>query len=200
MANPSNPVQKVSFPPYISEEVVQLYESKPKVIRSFGLRVAPLLESANIQKDKIEERFVSEIPPWCIRKPEVNLTLHLGKKSESNPHLLKESFHQLQSQFIDYQCIYTDGSKEENKVGCATFTNGNSKMLRLPDGSSIITAEAKAIDLALDFINECNSKDKFIIFSDSVSSTGLKPYFIQKPSNTTIITKTSHHHRHENYY
>ena len=61
-ANPSNPVHKVSFPPYISEEVVQLYERKPKVIRSFGLRVAPLLESANIQKDKIEEHFVSEIP------------------------------------------------------------------------------------------------------------------------------------------
>ena len=108
-ANPSNPVHKVSFPPYISEEVAQLYESKPKVIRSFGLRVAPLLESANIQNDKIDEYFVSEIPSWCIRKPEVNLTLHSGKKSESNPHLLKESFHQLQSQFIDYQCIYTDG-------------------------------------------------------------------------------------------
>ena len=168
-ANPSNPVHKVSFPPYISEKVVQLYESKPKVIRSFGLRVAPLLESANIQKDKIEEYFVSEIPSWCIRKPEVNLTLHSGKKSKSNPHLLKESFHQLQSQFIDYQCIYTDGSKEENKVGCATFTNGNFKTLRLPYGSSIFTAEAKAIDLALDFINECNSKDKFIIFSDSMS-------------------------------
>ena len=92
------------------------------------------------------------------------MTLHSGKKSESNPHLLKESFHQLQSQFIDNQCIYTDGSKEENKVGCATFTNGNCKTLRLPDGSSIFTAEAKAIDLALDFINECNSKDKLLYF------------------------------------
>ena len=37
------------------------------------------------------------------------------------------------------------------------------------DGSSIFTAEAKAIDLALDFINESNLKDKFIIFSDSMS-------------------------------
>ena len=65
-ANPSNPVHKVSFPPYISEEVVQLYERKPNVIRSFGLRVAPLLESANIQKDKIEEHFVSEIPHGAL--------------------------------------------------------------------------------------------------------------------------------------
>ena len=42
------------------------------------------------------------------------------------------------------------------------------KTLRLPDASTVFTAEAKAIDLALDFINECNSKDKFIIFSDSM--------------------------------
>ena len=90
-ANPSNPVHKVSFPPYISEEVVQLYESKPKAIRSFGLRVAPLLESANIQKDKIEKHFVSEIPSWCIRKPEVNLTLRTGKKSDSTPSKRKFS-------------------------------------------------------------------------------------------------------------
>ena len=32
------------------------------------------------------------------------------------------------------------------------------------DGSSIFTAEAKAIDLALDLVDNCNSCDKFIIF------------------------------------
>ena len=34
--------------------------------------------------------------------------------------------------------------------------------MRIPDGSSVFTAEAKAIDLALDFVNTC-------IFSDSLS-------------------------------
>ena len=37
------------------------------------------------------------------------------EKSESNPHFLKENFHQLQSQFSYYHFIYTDGSKEDNK-------------------------------------------------------------------------------------
>ena len=41
--------------------------------------------------------------------------------------------------------------------------------MRIPDGSSIFTAEAKAIDLALDLVDNCNSHDKFIIFSDSFS-------------------------------
>ena len=41
--------------------------------------------------------------------------------------------------------------------------------MRIPDGSSVFTAEAKAIDLALDFVNTCTYTDKFVIFSDSLS-------------------------------
>ena len=37
-------------------------------------------------------------------------------------------------------------------------------MQRIPDKSSIFTAEAKAIDLALDFISTCDANNKFIIF------------------------------------
>ena len=40
---------------------------------------------------------------------------------------------------------------------------------KVPDDSSIFTAEAKAIYLALDFISTCNANNKFIIFSDSLS-------------------------------
>ena len=42
-------------------------------------------------------------------------------------------------------------------------------MQRIPDDSSIFTAEAKAIDLALDFISTYDANNKFIIFSDSLS-------------------------------
>ena len=41
--------------------------------------------------------------------------------------------------------------------------------MRIPDGSSIFTAEAKAIDSALDIIANCETSNKFIIFSDSLS-------------------------------
>ena len=34
----------------------------------------------------------------------------------------------------------------------------------IPDGSSVFTAEAKAIDLALDFVNNCTYTDKFVVF------------------------------------
>ena len=39
-------------------------------------------------------------------------------------------------------------------------------MQRIPDDSSIFTAEAKAVDLALDYIRTCDTYNKFIIFSE----------------------------------
>ena len=53
-ANPSNPTFKVTFPPHISQDIIDLYDNKPNAIRSFGLRIAPLLTSANINKEQIE--------------------------------------------------------------------------------------------------------------------------------------------------
>ena len=41
-------------------------------------------------------------------------------------------------------------------------------MQRIPDDSSNFTAEAKAVDLALDFISTCDANNKFVIFSDSL--------------------------------
>ena len=42
-------------------------------------------------------------------------------------------------------------------------------MQHIPDASSTFTAEAKAVDLALDIIRTCDTDNKFIIFSDSLS-------------------------------
>ena len=41
--------------------------------------------------------------------------------------------------------------------------------MRIPDGSSVFTAEAKDINLALDFVTYCTYTDKFVIFSYSLS-------------------------------
>ena len=75
----------------------------------------------------------------------------------------------MQSRYKNYQKIYTDGSKEDSKVGCAVISDNHSNMQRIPDDSLIFTAEAKTIDLALDLISTCDANSKFIIFSDSLS-------------------------------
>ena len=95
--------------------------------------------------------------------------IYIPGKSESNPHILKDDSRKLQSRYKNYQPIFTDGSKEDSKVGCAVISDIHNNMQRIPDDSSIFTAEAYAVDLALDIINTCDANHKFIIFSDSLS-------------------------------
>ena len=63
--------------------------------------------------------------------------------------------------------IYTDGSKQDEKVACAVISPSFTDSIRLPDNSSIFTAEAKAIDIALYHIRDHPEK-QFIIYSDSL--------------------------------
>ena len=91
-ANPLNPAHEVTFPP----NYVNIYEQKPKAIKSFGIRISPLLESANIKPQNIEKHFTPNIPAWCMKPPEILFDLHSGKKSESNPHILKDDFRKVQ--------------------------------------------------------------------------------------------------------
>ena len=82
---------------------------------------------------------------------------------------MKSSFNELKSNYTNCTHINTDDSKDDIRVGCAVVSDNCSENMLIPDGSSIFTAEAKAIDLALDFIANCEISKKFIIFSDSLS-------------------------------
>ena len=82
---------------------------------------------------------------------------------------MKQNFQELQSRLSDYQHIYTDGSKVEDKVGCVNISSSHHEKIRLPDGSSIFTGESKAIDMALDYVMNNALDNKFVIFLDSLS-------------------------------
>ena len=138
-ANPSNPAHEVTFPP----NYVDLYEQKPKAIKSFGSRISPLLEAANIKPQNVEKHFTPNIPAWCVKQPDILFDLHSGKKSESNQHMLKDDFRRLQSRYKNYQQVYTDGLKEDSKVGCAVILGNHSNMQRIPDDSSILLLKPK---------------------------------------------------------
>ena len=76
-----------------------------------------------------------------MKPPEILFDLHSWKKSEANPHVLKDDFRKMQSRYKNYQQIYTDRSKEDSKVGYAVISDNHSNMQRLPDDSSMFTAE-----------------------------------------------------------
>jgi ribonuclease HI len=67
-----------------------------------------------------------------------------------------------------YQQIFTDGLKHCSAVSAAAVTEGKVLALRLPDHSSIFSAEARAVLLALKIIEQSPNKC-FLILSDSLS-------------------------------
>ena len=63
-------------------------------------------------------------------------------------------------------------------------------MQRIPDNSSTFTAEAKAVDLALDFIRTCDTNSKFIIFTDSLSVVeSYEPYQFKESTDAETYRK-----------
>ena len=85
--------------------------------------------------------------------------------------------------------FYTDGSKDTERVSVAAVLINHSYGHRIQDHSSIFTAEARAILLALECIEHSNRK-RFLIFTDSMSCLqALDHLKIDHPIIEEIISK-----------
>ena len=97
---------------------------------------------------------------WCLKTV---------KKVYTNPLVFQGLFNDIQDTYFDHQFIYTDGSKDDHKVGCAVVSNFNIIKRRLPGQAPIYTAELCAIQLTRDVVNNSNVVDKYVICVDSLS-------------------------------
>ena len=163
-ANPKNAAHNCVFNP----KYERFYNNTPSAIKPLGLRILPLLEQANISIKNVQPFSLPSKEPWTQNPPRVILDLHKNKKSEVDSHIFKTEFLEIKSAYKHYMSIYTDGSKQDEKVACAVISPNFTDSIRLPDNSSIFTAEAKAIDIALYHIRDQPEK-QFIIYSDSLS-------------------------------
>ena len=143
-----------------------LFENKAKSIKLFNLRT--LLNEIKINPKIIHNSILPKTAPWTINQPIIKLDL--TKLSKTKTHLItfKEKFLNIQNNFPDCHHICTDGSKHEMKVGCAAVFQNQELLKRLPNESSIYSAEVLAIDLTMNIIANHKSS-KFIIYSDSKS-------------------------------
>ena len=186
-SNPTNPAYQYVFTPMYK----QLFNKHPRIIPPFGIRIAPDIQSTDIDLEGICENKVSEIPPWEIQNPTVLLDLTTIKKGWNVEHVFLEKYDAIRNQYADYSFIYTDGSKDDSYVSCATVTSDETYRIRLPTHASIFTAEITAIDLALDHIFD-SEDNKFVIFSDSLSSLlALKSSNIDNPLVLNLLLKLS---------
>ena len=164
-SNIHNPAHQITFYP----QYQPLFKKKPKTTPTFGIRALQLVQDFSIDLSAIAPYHVPTIPPWLLKLPIFSFCLQTGNKTNTNPAILKQNFYQLLSVYDKFIHIYTDGSKGGDRVAAAMVVKHNIvTTARLPDNSSVYSAEAHAILLALDFIDTCDSS-KFVIFSDSLS-------------------------------
>ena len=131
--------------------------------------------------------FVSNCPPWKLFKPNFIFDLRSHKKSDTNPLLIQQNFAEIKSRFPEYSFVYTDGSKDGEKVACAAVLGDRKATERLPSNASIFTAEARAIMLALKLI-ETSTEFDFIICSDSLSTLlAIKNHKLKNPIILQIL-------------
>ena len=117
-SNPSNPTYETVFEP----QYKTLFENKPNMIPSFGIRISSEFENMNLDLDQIADFKISDVPPWTVCQPRVLFSLHNDKKSQTDPLVFRTKFHELLSDFLNYETIFTDGSKDGDTAGSACVT------------------------------------------------------------------------------
>ena len=79
----------------------------------------------------------------------------------------------MKEQDFTHEEIYTHGLKDGEKVASAAILDGELYQFRLPNNSSIFSAELKAIDLALSHIEQ-DAYWRYVIFTDSLPAMRLR--------------------------
>ena len=183
-STPDNPAFDAVFrTPRVIKTAVAKNENH---IKPFGLRVREDFGEMMWEKEDTEDFFFPPTPPWQLQVPEINTSLAGTAKGETNAETYKKAFKDLLGKYQGFEQIYTDGSKSETAVGAAAVhpTAQAKKQQKLNADASIYTAEASAIDMALDIVKK-SSKKSFLILTDSLSC--LKALQHSDNSDTRIL-------------
>ena len=166
-SNPYSPVHKILLMTTPAKQNMKTWVI-PKKIRPFSLRISDLLNEIKINTKIVHHTILSKTAPWTIRQPTINLELAKLPKIKTHSITYQEKLIKIQNKFPDHYHIYTDGSKQGKKVGCAAISQKKETLKRLPNEASIYSAETTAIDLAMNIIAN-HKASKFIIYTDSKS-------------------------------
>jgi ribonuclease HI len=188
-SNPANPAHNYVFQPSFNP----LFEAKPFSIPSIGVRAKQHLSDLEISLDRVAQIAISPVPPWILQTPEFIFDLHhSGSKSETPPYIFHTQLNQILSNFDGFTRLYTDGSKDGPSVAAAAICGPRIMVKRLPDHSSIFSAEARAILLALGTI-DVSSNDRFLLMTDSMSCLqSMEGHKLNHPLILDIVVRTHH--------
>ena len=81
-------------------------------------------------------RFLKFLGLKKCKSPTYNYYLASDKKATTDPMIFKNKFLEIKEQYYTHEEIYTDGSKDGEKVASAAILDGKSYQFRLPNNSS----------------------------------------------------------------
>ena len=168
MSNEVNPAYSAVF----QSDIIATYKAKERAIKPLRLRIERHANEMGFHTHVIAPNTVMKTPPWKLIVPSAYFDLCKYKKSETDPTLYRLHYSELLELFTGYTHILIDGSKDGAKTAVAIICQSFEFSKRLPDKTSIFTAELEAIVSVLRYIkNTTKSKrKKFVIFGDSKSA------------------------------
>merc|ERR1712121_162399 len=166
--------------PYlINHNEYQYSNNKP-----YGRRLFEIGQKYTIDLSKVDNRCDFSIPPWIKPQFKLDLSIHNGEKDNTPIEVLQAKSLETINKYKNTEHYYTDGSVQGKKTGIGVFHKNFSECIRIPDDTTIYTAEAYAILRALR--QGLKSKKDMTIFTDSLSClVAIKHY----QTEHTIITR-----------
>ncbi|XP_078051398.1 uncharacterized protein LOC144477544 [Augochlora pura] len=122
--------------------------------------------NVNLQPNEVFQNRFANFPPWILHPISTNIDLEIHNKKDTNPQHFKTLTLEFLNKFPQYTQIFTDGSVSKAGSGYATVSEGIINKEKLPQNTSILTAETIAIQQAFKIAANC-SNEHYIILSDS---------------------------------
>ena len=151
-----------------SKRFYNFYDNHPRFPKPFGYRVFKLLEEIGVPKVKILPHKYSVVPPWKLPSVEFCKCITDSKK-EMSTVVMRLTFLEHLESHEDSIFVYTDGSKSSAGVGFGVVFPDFNQSGRLPEQTSIFTAECFAILTAVKVIMLLPNRN-YVIISDSISA------------------------------
>ena len=90
---------------------------------------------------EIHKAIIPDDPPWIIRTPIINLTLHKFHKNKTHPLIFKEELENVKERYPKYLHIFTDGFKLKKITRCATVHKGKILKKNISQMTSLYSAQ-----------------------------------------------------------
>ena len=160
-----------------------LFENKTKTIKPFDVRIQTLLNEMKINPKIIHNTILSKTVPWTRNQPIEKLEQDYPKPKHTPSLSKRNSSTSKTTSQITTTSIEMDADRM--KVGHTAILQNQELLKRLPNESSIYSAEVTVIEPPMNMI-AYHKSCKFIIYSNSKSAFQVLQ---NKNTSTPLITR-----------